>query len=654
MLSAPLSWPQQQTPDLTKVNIEDLMNIEVTSVSKKEQKLLRAAAAIFVITQEDIGRSGAKSIPDVLRLVPGVDVAQLDANIWVISIRGFADRFADKVLVLIDGRSVYTPTSSGVYWDQQDVPLEDIERIEVIRGPGGTVWGANAVNGVINIITKTASATPGGLLVASAGSGEQAEELIQYGGKIGQKGSYRIFDKYSNVGNLTAADGTEAADGWHISHAGFRSDWKLSSRDTMTVEGDLLGTSEGETINVVLSNDLPQQPTFNTRTTVGAGNLMGRWNRTLANNSDLSLQVYYDGYSRHEEGGSEKRKTFDLDLEHHITVGSRQDVVWGLGYRVTGDNLTPKYSKSFVPARKTDNLFSGFLQDEIRVADSLWLTVGSKLEHNAYTGFEFEPSAQLVWTATSRQAIWVSVARAIRQPARADTAIRIDRNIVPLDNGNFGVGQITGDPNRKAEGLLSCQLGYRAQVSKTVSLDVATFLNFYRHLQTDEPGVPFVTSSPLPTHTVFPELSTDNAHGRTYGLEAFVNWEVTRRWRISPGATFRRMHIAPDASSQDAAVGSIAGDTPNQKFEIRSLLSLPHRLEWDTTLYHIGSLPDQGIPAYSRVDTRVGWRFGETAEFSIVGQNLLTPRHAEFGDDAPLHTLIRRSVYAQIKWQFSK
>jgi iron complex outermembrane receptor protein len=437
-----------------------------------------------------------------------------------------------------------------------------------------------------------------------------------------------------------------------MSHAGFRSDWNPSSRDTMTVQGDLLGTSEGETVNVVLANALPQQPTFNTRTRAGAGNVLGRWNRTLENNSDLSLQIYYDGYHRHEEGGSERRNTFDLDFQNHLAVGHRQDVVWGLGYRVTGDNLTPKFSKSFVPAQKTDNLFSGFLQDEIRIADAVWLTVGCKIEHNAYTGFEFEPSAQLVWTPTPRQALWTSVARAIRQPARADTAIRIDTNIVPLGNGNFGVTQIIGDPNREAEEVLSYQVGYRAQASRTLSLDVATFLNFYYQLQSDEPGVPFVTSTPPPMHTVFPVVSTEDAHGRTYGLEIFANWDITRWWRISPGFTVRRMHIAPDASSQDTAVGLEAGDTPNQKFEIRSHVSLPHKLDWDTTLYHVDSLPNQGVSGYARVDTRIGWRFGEAAEMSIVGQNLLTPRHAEFGDDAPLHTLMRRSVYGKIEWRF--
>ena len=638
--------------DLTQVSIENLMNMAVTSVSKKEQKISTAAAAIFVITQEDIRSSGARSFPDLLRMVPGVDVAQLDANIWVISVRGFADRFSDKVLVLIDGRSAYTPTSSGVYWDQQDVPLEDIERIEVIRGPGGTVWGANAVDGVINILTKNAQKTLGGLVAAGAGSGESTQELVQYGGEIGKSGAYRVFAKHFNTGNLTATDGTEAADGWHLLHGGFRSDWKLSQRDTLTVEGDLLRTSEGETVNVVLANALPQQPTFNTRTRSAASNTLTRWTRALANASETSLQIYYDGYHRREEGGVEDRKTFDIDFDHHLIAGSRHDIVWGLGYRVTEDNISPKYSKSFLPPKKTDNLFSAFLQDEIKVMKSVWFIAGSKLEHNAYTGIEFEPSAQVVWQPARSHTLWVSAARAIRQPARADTAIRIDVAVVPLDSGNFGVIQIAGTPNRKAEELLSYQLGYRAEVSKQLSFDLATFLNFYHHLQTNEPGAPFFTASPPPAHEVFPETSTDHAHGRTYGAEIFARWQVTRRWRISPGFTFLRMRVTPDASSQDSAVGGLAGDVPNHKMEIRSFLGIARNLDWDTALYHVDALPNQGIAGYSRVDTRVGWHIGESTECSIVGQNLLAPRHAEFGDDAPLHTLMRRSVYGQIVWKF--
>jgi iron complex outermembrane receptor protein len=401
-------------PDLTVMSIEDLMNVQVTSVSKKEQKLSQAAAAVYVITQEDIRRSGAINIPDVLRMAPGVDVAQIDGHLWAISIRGFGERFTDKVLVLIDGRSVYTPTNSGVNWDQQNVPLEDIERIEVIRGPGGIVWGANAVNGVINIITKSAKATHGGLVTASAGSNGNAQGLLQYGGTIGPKGSYRVFGNYVNVGNTTAVDGTPAPDNWHTTQGGFRTDWDLSRRDVLTVQGDLMGIHAGDTVGETFFNALPLQATLNSKTTVGGGNLLARWSRTFSPRSDISVQGYYDAYNRYEEGGLENRKTFDLDFQHHFAAGSRHDIVWGLGYRVTSDNLAPEFAKIFTPQQRTDNLYTAFIQDEIRVTNALRLTLGSKIEHNGYTGREFEPGAQLVWTPTKQQAIWISVARAIR------------------------------------------------------------------------------------------------------------------------------------------------------------------------------------------------------------------------------------------------
>jgi iron complex outermembrane receptor protein len=627
LCSSPAARSQATRKDLTELNVEDLMNIEVTSVSKKEQLASQTAAAIFVVSAEDIRRSGALNIPDVLRMVPGVHVAQLDANIWVISIRGFADRFGDKVLVLIDGRTVYTPTSSGVYWDQQDVPLEDIERIEVIRGPGGTIWGANAVNGIINITTKKATATLGGLLSAAAGSQKRSEGLVQYGGKIGGSGAYRVFGKYSGTGSLRLDDVTPGADGWHLLHGGFRSD---------------------------LSNALPQQPTFVSRTKASAGNILARWTRVATNNSEMSLQAYYDGYDRHEEGGYEGRRTFDLDFQDHVKAPRGHDIVWGLGYRTTSDNLTPKYSKSYNAPQKVDNLFTGFLQDEIRLTDSFHLIVGSRIEHNGYTGFEFEPSAQLVWAVTNKQALWASAARAIRQPARADTAIRIDVATFPVDNNNFGVVEIIANPNRKAEELIGYQFGYRAEASNRLSFDVTGFWNRYHHLQTDEPAPSFFTSNPPPPHFVFPQISDDQAHARTYGAEIFANWNVTRSWRITPGYAFLQMHLRPDASSQDTAVADKAGDAPKHSFQLRSQISLPHRVDWDVSFYYVGALPNQSVAGYSRVDTRVAWRPGESLEFSVVGQNLLAPRHAEFGDDAPLHTLPQRNVFGKITWRFLK
>src|SRR5579871_5731438 len=293
MAVAPFGAIAQQLPnDLTQASLEDLLNASVTSVSKKDQAWFKAGAAVFVITQDDIRRSGAVNVPDLLRMVPGVTVARIDANAWAISIRGFNMRYSDKVLVLVDGRSVYTPSFSGVYWDQLKVPLEDIERIEVIRGPGGTVWGANAMNGVINIITKTAKATQGGLLTASTGNEENAQGLIQYGGRIGTDSAYRVYGQYSNTGTSVAADGGEAADSWHSLRGGFRWDGDLTPSDSVTVQGDVLRNREGQTLTTVLSNQLPAIATFNDRISVDSGNILARWNHTFANGSDTSLQVY--------------------------------------------------------------------------------------------------------------------------------------------------------------------------------------------------------------------------------------------------------------------------------------------------------------------------------------------------------------------------
>jgi iron complex outermembrane receptor protein len=647
----PAARSQAPQNDLADLRLEDLMNIEVTSVSKKVQRVSQTGAAIFVITAEDIRRSGALNVPDVLRMVPGVDVAQLDANIWVITIRGFSDRFADKVLVLIDGRTAYTPTSSGVYWDQQDVPLEDVERIEVIRGPGGTIWGANAVNGVISITTKVAKATPGGLISATAGSQESTEGLLQYGRNIGKIGAYRVFGKYFGTGSQRLPDDTPGVDGWHLLHGGFRSDLSISSRETATIQGDFVRTRENELLNVVLSNALPQQPTFVIRKDVSAGSVLARWTHVSASNSEISAQGYYDGYDRHEEGGYEGRRMFDMEFQDHARTDSAHDIVWGLGFRTTSDNLLPKYSKRFDPSQRVDNLFTGFLQDEITLTDSLHLVVGSRLERNAYTGIEFEPGAQLVWSVAKGHAAWVSAARAIRQPARADTAIRIDVATVPVDPNSFGVVEIIGDPTRKAEELIGYQIGYRAELSQRLSLDFTSFWNRYHHLQTDEPAQSFFTSVPPPPHFVFPEISSDHAHARTYGAEAFANWNVTQRWRISPGYAFLQMRVRPDESSQNTSVAGVAGDAPKHSFQMRSQVSLPHRVDWDVSLYYVGALPDQGVTGYDRVDTRLGWRLGESFEFSVAGQNLLTPRHDEFGDDAPLHTRPQRNVFVKIAWR---
>lgn len=648
---------QTTAHDLTDVSLEDLMNVQVTSVARKEQSLSKAGAAVFVITQEDIRRSGATNIPDLLRMVPGVEVAQIDAGSWAVSIRGFNDRYANKVLVLIDGRTVYSPDFSGVEWDEQDVPLEDIDRIEVIRGPGGTVWGANAVNGVISITTKTAKATKGGLVSAGGGSQETANGLAQYGDSLGANGAYRFFGRYSNTGSTEFPDRASAGDGWHLSHGGFRADWTLSPNDSLSVEGDMLETAGSETLTTLFSNAIQSgERTLDSPSAVTSADVLGRWTHTLSNGSDVSVQTYYDRDDRTTWGIRDILNTVDLDVQHHLKLGRRHDVVWGGGVRFTKDSSTPGYAITLLPLYPTDHLANLFFQDEIALGHSLSLTVGSKLEHNTYTGFEYEPSAQLVWTATDRQTLWLSGARAIRQPARLDGAINIDYGTEPLGDGAFALVKIVSNTHLKAEELRNIELGYRAQLSDQVSFDATAFLSFYYSLRTQETGTPFINPDPSAPYLVIPIQIDNLGSGRSYGGELSANWKVSRRWKLSSGYSLLNLNTRVAPGSQDTTLAALAASSPQNQFQVRSLLNVSRHLEWDGSLGYVGELPNGGLgstPSYTRLDTRLGWHLGESAELSLVGQNLLTPQHLEFHPVYPvLPTLVDRRVLAKLTWRF--
>jgi iron complex outermembrane recepter protein len=646
-------WGQTSAPtDLTQASLEELANLQVTSVSKKDQALSKAGAAVFVITQADIRRSGMMNIPDLLRMVPGVDVARLDSNAWAISIRGFNDRYSNKVLVLIDGRSVYSEGFSGVDWDQQNVPLEDIERIEVIRGPGGTVWGANAVNGVINIITKSSKDTQGGLVAAGTGSQENLQGLAQYGGKIGSTGAYRAYGNYFNIEPSLLVPGVEGADGWHGSSGGFRSDWVLSPRDTLTVQGDMLQTAEGQTLTAVIANRLPLEQTFNEPMTVGSGNLQGKYSHTLANGSELTLQTYFDRIHRVEVDNIVEQKT-DIDLQYHFRIGSRNDLVAGAGYLSTNESVTELLDGSFIPDHRRDNLFSAFLQDEIELSRNLALTLGTKLENNSFTGFEYEPSVQLVWTPRERQSVWFSASRAIRQPSLLDENIQVDAAILPVGNGNFGVVELSGNPAFNAEAVRDFELGYRNQVNRKTSFDVSTFLSNYKDLRTTEMGVPFFTFDSGPPHLVIPEMWGNLAHALDYGVELSGSWDVTSRWRLSPGFSLLHMNVKPEAASNDPTVGATGGYSPKHQAQLRSSVKLSRRLEWDTSVYFVGVLSNGPVKAYTRLDTHLGWTVGESLYFSVSGQNLLSPHHFEFLNGSLVGpTEVERSYVGKITWRF--
>ena len=628
------------------------MNVKVTSVSKREQSLSRTAAAVFVINQEDIRRSGATNIPDLLRMAPGVNVEQIDANAWAISIRGFNSRYSNKVLVLIDGRTVYTPSFSGVFWEHLDMPLENIERIEVIRGPGATVWGANAVNGVISIFTKSSRDSQGGLVTAGGGSQVHALGLVQYGGTLGKRGTYRVFGKYFDIGNAAMADGSPAADHWMRVHGGFRSDWDLSSRDSLMVQGDLFANEASQTRRSGFIQT-PFDRIFNQSLDATGGDVLARWTHTLANGSQTSLQAYYDTYRRTDLGVPETLRTFDLDFQHHISAGDRHDIVWGLGYRVSRSALSPGYAIAFSPPSRTDSLYSVFLQDEIRVSDSLWFTIGCKLEHNAYTGLETEPSVRLAWSPPgSRHAIWAAASRAIRQPARLDAAAEIELATIPVSADSVQVLRLFGNPRIKDEQLWDYELGYRSEFTKTLSLDVTTFLSVYHHLATVEPQ-PMVVVPGSPVQLQVPLLNDSKAHAVTYGGELSLSWHATPRWRISTGYSYLHATIRQDPSSQGLVSSVIANGFPQNMFQIRSSLNLSRKTAFDQSLYYTARLPGGSIPGHARLDLRLARQLGESAEISLVGQNLLRPRSAEYGDSyGIIGTQSVRSVYGQITFRF--
>ena len=637
--------------DLSQMSLEDLMAITVTSVSKKEQTLSKTAAAVFVINQEDIRRSGAFSIPDVLRMAPGVDVEQIDANAWAISIRGFNFRYSNKVLVLIDGRSVFTPSFSGVFWEHLDMPLEDIERIEVIRGPGATVWGANAVNGVISIITKSSKETKGGLVTAGGGSQLHTLGQLQYGGNAGTSGNYRVFAKYFDIGNSAAAK-APAADHWRRSHAGFRSDWEITNRDSLMVQGDLFANQESASYRPG-SLATPFDTFYQQGLDAAGGDILVRWNHAISGRSQTSLQAYYDTYRRTEYGVPEVLRTFDLDFQHHLEAGDRNEIVWGLGYRAHNSGLSPGYDVAFSPPSRTDNLFSAFLQDEIRLSRAFSFIVGLKLEHNAYTGLETEPSARLSWNRPgSRHTIWAAASKAIRQPARSDSDIEAPLATIPLSPDTVQVLRLFGNPHVKAEEIRDYEVGYRSELTKKLSVDVATFLSFYRHLETFEPQPPVILPG-SPLQIFIPFTFQNNARATDYGGEVSLNWNANSRWRISPGYAYLHAALRQDPSSQGSTSSTIATDFPQNSFQLRSLLNLSSTMEFDQSLYYTARLPGGTIPGHARLDLRLSRRFGESAEVSIIGQNLLRPRTVEYGDaSALLGTQVVRSVYGKITWRF--
>jgi len=647
-LAGGVGWCQK---DLADASLEQLLDTPVTTVAKKEEKLARTAAAVYVLSREDIERSGATNIPDLLRMVPGVDVAQIDGGTWAISIRGFNARFSNQVLVLIDGRSVYTTIYSGIYWDQIDLPVEEIERIEVVRGPGGSVWGANAVNGVISIVTKSSKKARGGAVSLGAGSYTHAADSVSYDGSAGKDGSYRVWGAFNNVADSVQSDGVPGGDGWQRGHAGLRSDWSIGQSNSLTVEGDLFYDQGGHTVESLMA--LPGASTSWQAQDAGGGSILGRWTRSASDSAEQSLQIYYSAYHRTDLGVPFLETNLDFDYQNRHRVGSHQEIVWGVGYRRTVTDLTSLSWIAFSPSVRSDPLYSAFVEDEIHLANSLWLTLGTRVEHNPYTGFDVEPSARLAWTATPTSTFWLSAGRAVRQPALTDSGTEVALGTVPLGADTQAVLSLLGNPRQNAEQMTDYEAGYRAQISRNFSLDAAAFASFYRELITIDPLPPTAIQAGSGYEVELPFVEGNGGKAVDYGGELAANWNVTRRWRISPVYSMMHSNYRLSPISQSAFNLGPLASSPAYMWQIRSLLNLPAKLSFDTTVSWTSRLVGNEIPAHWRLDSRVARRLGESAEISLVGQNLLQPRLLEFGSQYGIvGTEIPRSIFGRVEFRF--
>ncbi len=620
----------EATPaQLKKLSLEDLMKLDVTSVSRRPEPYSQAPAAIQVITQEEIRRSGASSIPEALRLANNLQVAQVDAHNWAISARGFNGGAANKLLVLIDGRTVYTPLFSGVFWDVQDYLLEDLDRIEVISGPGATLWGANAVNGVINIISKSAKDTQGGLLTGGGGTELQGFAGIRYGGMLASNVYYRIYGKYfdrdSSVYSQSSTNGRSTKNGeddWRMGQGGFRVDWEESQHDLFTFQGDLYNGEENQLMNDDIS--------------LHGGNLLSRWSHTISDESDLSLQLYYDATHREIPGTlTDDLDTYDADFQHHFQIGERNGITWGLGYRFTRNVVHNSPTVGFLPSRLDRNIFSGFVQDEIKLTEKLFFTLGTKLEHNDYTGIEVQPSGRLTFQISSNQMLWSAVSRAVRTPSR------IDRNLFSPTTPPFA---IAGGPDFDSEKLIAYELGYRVQATEKLSASVSTFYNQYDDIRSVRPGPPLVIANDL--------------EGDTYGIELDASYQALEWWRLRAGYNYIHEDIHVKHGRSDLSQGLAETSDPEQQISLQSLMSLPCHLELDGRLRWVDRLSFfsagkvGNVSSYFGLDIRLGWNPRPDLEFSIVGQNLVDNRHAEFGFPDSTQHEIERGVFGRVTWRF--
>jgi iron complex outermembrane receptor protein len=621
--------------DLKRLSLEELMRVEVSTVLRVPEPTAAIPAAVFVITPDDIRRSGATSLPEILRLAPGVQVAQLDAARYAIGIRGFADRLARSMLVLVDGRAVYSPLFAGTYWEVQDTLLEDIERIEIIRGPGGTLWGANAVNGIINIVTKRAQDTHGTLVAGTGGSTLYGPVSVRYGRQIGAM-HFRVYGKGFDREGYSTTD----FDAWRMGQAGFRADWSLPSSRTLMAQANAYRTELGQRVNTPLDT-----PPFNRVTTRDAGlsgvNALARVTAPYGG-GEYQFQTYYDRTTRDERPVAETRDTGDFDFQHRRQFARRHQVVWGAGYRVSSGRITATLPTRFFPDDRTDQLFTAFAQDDFAVVpDRLRVVFGTKLEHNRYSGFEMQPAARVMWTIDRTHAVFGSVTRAVRTPSRVET----DYTTTSLSNPAVPTFvRLLPNPDFVPEELTAYETGYRVSPFASLYVTAAGFFNRHQETLSTELLTPFEETTSSPSRVILPVTFRNGLHGNSHGVEVTADYRPVSWWRWTGNYSLIRIQMTRDPGSTDVQELRYERQTPQHQVYLQSSLDLPKRVFIDWMFRFASELP---VAAYGTSDVRAAWAPTPRLEVALVGKDLHEPRHLEWAGGLP----IRRRAYVSVTWR---
>jgi len=644
----------QSTNPAKQMTLEELGNVEVTTVSKQPEEIWKTAAAIYVITNEEIQNSGATTIPDALRLAPGVEVAQIDSHQWSVGIRGFGSNLTRDILVLIDGRTVYTTLLAGTYWEVQNVMLQDVDRIEIIRGPGGTIWGPNAVNGVINIITKNSKDTHGALINAGGGNVDQGFFNARYGGGNGKSFDYRIYALGFDRGPEFHTDGNNF-DAWRAAQGGFRADWTKNDRDSFTFQGEIYDEGAGQSV-VATTYAPPYSQTIDKTAPLSGGDILGRWQRVQGEGKDIQLQAYFTRSNRDQANFDNDENTFDVDFMDRFRAGTRQQISWGGGMRFTHEHDAVVVSGlTFTPENRTDNLLTGFFQDDIGlVQNRLTLSLGTKLLHTNFTDLQWQPSVRLLWTPTDHQTVWAAFTHAVRTPSDAEENFSLAGFIGIATGGVPFFARFNPNPHFRPEELNGYELGYRRLLAAKVYFAIATFFNHYGDLfSEDVTGPPFLETNPAPTHILLPAQFGNGLVGTTKGVEIAPEWRPVNYWRLVATYSFLQMNIQKATNSEDLGSGPVvAGSSPRHQATLQSNLDFAKRVHFNLTSHYVSALPAIKVHAYITGDARFAWQLNQQFEFSVVGQNLFQPYHFEYAGSDPGPPIgIRRAVYAQITWK---